>query len=263
MKKILLSAIMIALFLSATSIESLQGQTVGNPAPDFSLQTLDGKTFTLSEQTGKVVFIFLFGNTCTHCLANGPNTQTLYKDFMSNPDFVAIGIDVWDGNASSVTSFKNRTGITYPMALNGSALTSVYSTTYDRILVVDQEGILQFKGTSNASSDVTNMVAEQLEELLKSGATGIDNIDAPRNELYVYPNPVRDYATVQSDFDPGTEVQLSLIGINGQLAVDEIVQTDQSGQIKVDLNSYTAGLYYLRIRSGDVVKGTRIVINGR
>ncbi len=39
----------------------LFGQSVGNPAPDFTLNTIDGDTLSLSDFQGKVVFLFLFG----------------------------------------------------------------------------------------------------------------------------------------------------------------------------------------------------------
>jgi len=34
---------------------------VGDPAPDFTLQKLSGGDFTISEHTGKVIFIFWMG----------------------------------------------------------------------------------------------------------------------------------------------------------------------------------------------------------
>lgn len=39
----------------------LFGQTVGNPAPEFTLNTLDGDTLSLSDYQGKVVFLYFFG----------------------------------------------------------------------------------------------------------------------------------------------------------------------------------------------------------
>ncbi|NJK85193.1 MAG: TlpA family protein disulfide reductase [Bacteroidales bacterium] len=119
------------------SVLLAKGQNVGEPAPDFTLNVLNGGQFKLSDQKGKVVFIFVFGYNCPHCKANGPNTQTgIYEMFMDNSSFVAIGVDTWNGNSSGVESFKATTGITYPLGLNASSIESLYSTTYDRILVV-------------------------------------------------------------------------------------------------------------------------------
>ena len=120
--KIILAGLLITAIFS---IET-NAQNLGSAAPDFTLEKLDGGSFTLSEQSEKIVFIFFFGNSCSHCLANGPNTQTdIYELYKDNPNFVAVGIDTWNGNASAVQSYKSTTGIEYPLLLNGSALEAI------------------------------------------------------------------------------------------------------------------------------------------
>ncbi len=260
MKRIILHTMMIGLFLSSISIAQVHAQKVGDPAPDFSLQTLDGKTFTLSVHKGKVVFIFLFGNNCPHCIANAPNTQLIYETYMSDPEFVAIAIDVWNGNASSVQSFKNRTGLTYPVAIDGASLTSTYSSSYDRILVVDQEGKLHYKALSNATTGLTSIVAEQLEALL-TGSTGVGDSEVSQREFSVYPNPIHDQANVQSGFESGKLVHLSLVDMSGRVVQSESFIADQTGSITLNLSNHPSGVYYLRARSEEKAKGLRVVLS--
>jgi hypothetical protein len=40
--------------------------------------------------------------------------------------------------------------------MDGSSVQSAYSTTYDRIIVVDQGGVIRYKATANATSSVVN-----------------------------------------------------------------------------------------------------------
>lgn len=47
------------------------GAGVGKAAPDFSVPTLDGKTFTLSEQRGKPTVIFFMAYWCGSCVPEG------------------------------------------------------------------------------------------------------------------------------------------------------------------------------------------------
>jgi len=237
-----------------------QAQTIGEKAPDFTVKTLKGDTFTLSEQTDKVVFVFLFGNTCSHCLANGPNTQShIYSVFKEYDDFVAIGIDVWDGSSNLVQSFKNRTGIKYQIGLKGSSVASAYSSTYDRMLVIDQRGILQYKSTANARSSIVAEAAELIESIVGQ-TSGINDIILNDVEHLVFPNPATDIATIQTDYRSGIEVQLHLMDLSGRLLIDEEIEVNQSGQISMDIKDYPAGMYFIRTRSGIKSTSSRFII---
>ena len=50
----------------------------GDPAPDFTLKDLEGKTWTLSELKGQVVFINFWATWCPPCLKELPSMQQLY-----------------------------------------------------------------------------------------------------------------------------------------------------------------------------------------
>jgi hypothetical protein len=56
--KVTLSVIMLFIFIS---INSSVAQGVGDPAPDFTLNSLDNGTIQLSNYLGKVVFLFFVG----------------------------------------------------------------------------------------------------------------------------------------------------------------------------------------------------------
>lgn len=51
-------------------------QNEGEAGPDFQVNTLGGGSFKLSDNQGKVVFVFLFGNTCPPCKAVGPTVES-------------------------------------------------------------------------------------------------------------------------------------------------------------------------------------------
>jgi len=51
---------------------------VGDPAPDFSLVDRKGKTWTLSELKGQVVFINFWATYCPPCMKELPSMQRLY-----------------------------------------------------------------------------------------------------------------------------------------------------------------------------------------
>ena len=123
----------IVMILMIAGTGQLNAQAQGDPAPDFEVDLLepDSATFKLSDQEGKVVLVFLFGNTCPSCLSAGSDVETsIYQVFKDNTNFTAIGIDTWDtsSNKSSVTEFKNTTGISFPLALKGGSIAATYQT---------------------------------------------------------------------------------------------------------------------------------------
>lgn len=131
----------------------------GDEGPNFELVALDGSTFKMSNQGDKVVVLFFFGNSCPTCRAAGPDLEKkLNEAFIDETDYVIIGLDQWDGTKTSVESFKKITGISFPLLLKASSVANSYSTTYDRLIVVDKKGKIVHKGARAAKSDISSVV---------------------------------------------------------------------------------------------------------
>jgi peroxiredoxin len=149
-------------------MELINPVTPANPAPGFTLKSLDGSDVSLSNFKNKVVVLFFFGNNCPSCKAAAPNVESnLVAPFASRTDYMVLGLDQWNGNNASVTAFKAATNVTFPLLLNASSVAAAYKTTYDRIVVIDKAGNIAFNGTQLASSDVTAARAKVTELLAK------------------------------------------------------------------------------------------------
>ena len=155
-----LLTIVTALLVAGTM--PLFGQKEGDPAPDFMVELQGGGTFKLSAHEGKVVFVFLFGNTCPSCVSAGADVETsIYQVFKEDTaNFTAIGLDTWDtsSNETSVSGFKKKTGISFPLGLKAGDIAANYENTYDRLMVIDRQGILIHKGALVARNDIDNAV---------------------------------------------------------------------------------------------------------
>ena len=135
-------------------------------APAFSLTSLDGGTVSLADLTNKVVVLFFLGNSCPLCKASAPVVESsIHQVYSSNSNVVVLGLDQWDGNAASVTSFKNSTGVTFPLLLNASGVASDYGTTYDRLIVIGKDGKIKFSG-NQAARNQAGSVATLIQSLL-------------------------------------------------------------------------------------------------
>jgi peroxiredoxin len=134
-------------------------------APDFTLTSADGSQVSLKDFAEKPLVIFFFGNTCPLCIGAGPKIQADIREKFTTDEVAMIGIDVWDGNQASVLNFKDRTGVTFDLLLEGSSVASDYKTTYDRLFVLNGKGEFIHKGSSSAGNDIDNVV-KAVQDLL-------------------------------------------------------------------------------------------------
>ena len=140
--------------------------TVGESAPSFSLSSSSGGSVSLADFEGKPLVIFFFGSSCPNCIASAPAVESDLFQAYSSDVVSLIGIDTWDGNLAAVDNFQSTTGVTFDLLLNGSNVESNYGITYDRLVIVDADGILAFKGSTAARSNIDD-VKEALNEMLE------------------------------------------------------------------------------------------------
>ncbi len=256
MKKRKLMVVGVTLFFAG--MINLQGQVVGEAAPDFEVGLLGSGTFKLSEQAGKVVFVFLFGNGCPPCKAVAPSIEAnIYQQFKDNPAFKAIGLDTWNSSSSetSVTGFKGMTGVTFPLALMAGSVASVYGTTYDRMMVIDQNGILVFKGTSGAKNDLENVVAAIHQSL---AVTGLENVDTDRSTVRVFPMPATDVVYFESE---ESIRELRMYDVSGKLVMEESYGPGTGTyQRTVSLENLGKGLYFYTLKTEGSTRSGKLLI---
>ncbi len=87
-------------------------------APNFTLETLDGKRVTLSDLRGKVVLINLWTTWCPPCRAETPALETAYEAYKDS-GVVILGVDLTNQDLESdVAAFVQEFGLTYPILLD-------------------------------------------------------------------------------------------------------------------------------------------------
>ena len=92
---------------------------------------------------------------------SGPDTEDHINQVYSNQHFQAIGLDYWSGsNTSTVGGFQQNTGISYPLCMDATATRSVYSAYegLDVSIVIDQNGIVRYRGSGVNLSEITSMI---------------------------------------------------------------------------------------------------------
>jgi peroxiredoxin len=250
--------IFLAALVVSVGMTPSYGQTVGEVGPDFQVNLLGGGTFKLSDNKGKVVFVFLFGNTCPSCKAVGPTVESsIYQKFKGDPDFVAIGLDTWDSSSgdNSVTGFKNSTGISFPLAIKAGSVASAYGTTYDRFMVIDKDGVLAHKSTVGAANDVNNTISVIEQSLIVAGLSGLSAAEAG---VRVYPVP----ADSEVHFESNEPIsQIRIYDAAGKLVLDE---SGFSGAGVLDrtlpVSTLKKGLYFYSLQRADGFVSGKLII---
>lgn len=78
-------------------------------APDFTVPTLDGGTFTLSEQRGKPVVMFVTASWCTTCFKEAEALAKLYDAYRGRLDILALDVDP-SSTPEELARFKEEVG---------------------------------------------------------------------------------------------------------------------------------------------------------
>lgn len=84
--------------------------------------------------------------------------------------------------------------------------------------------------------------------------TTVDRKEMNPLEISYYPNPVKDFLTIDIPI-VNTMCQVKVIDINGQLLKEEL----GSGSLKLDFSSFSPGVYFIKVYSGIEVSGFRVV----
>jgi len=112
------------------------------PAPNFTLQSIDGKTVSLSDFKGKMVFLDFWASWCPPCRMSIPAVEDLNAKFLDREDIVVIGINVGE-NKDAVASFAKQNNMSYLVLLSNDDVLSKYSiTSIPRFVIIDKDGLI-------------------------------------------------------------------------------------------------------------------------
>lgn len=160
---------------SPASSDGTTGQSSDRPksmgGADFSLETVDGKTVSLSDYMGKNVIMLDFWATwCEPCLAAMPHLDGIYRKH-KDKGFVLLSISM-DGpdTVAEVRSYVRRHKLAFPVLLDEeSRAVSLYNPkrTAPYSVLIGRDGSVLHKRDGYHAGDESEIESEIVEALGK------------------------------------------------------------------------------------------------
>jgi hypothetical protein len=144
-----------------------EGPRVGQPAPNFTLRTVDGKeTVQLANVLGRKPVVLVFGNyTCGPFTASYPAVEPVYERFKNDATFLMVyvreahpsdgwnmGAPIkqplsWDERVGVAQQFCKRVTPTLPVLVDemNDPVGHAYSGMPSRLYVIDPRGVVAYK----------------------------------------------------------------------------------------------------------------------
>jgi thiol-disulfide isomerase/thioredoxin len=94
-------------------------------APDFSLDSLDGKILRLSDFRGKAVLLNFWATWCGPCKVEMPWFVDLQKQYGSQ-GLQIIGVAMDDGSKEDIAKFAKDMGVNYPILIGKESVGDQY-----------------------------------------------------------------------------------------------------------------------------------------
>ena len=170
---IVLALILVLVLLAACgdkkdepSVEETTLTAVGELAPDFSVPTIFGSPFKLSDHKGKVVLVNWFATWCAPCVEEMPHLQKEVWEKFRGPDFTMVSI-AREETVQIVQPFVDKHALSWPFAVDPKrrAFAAYAEAFIPRNHVVDREGRIVFQSQGFEKAEFAKMIAVIAGEL--------------------------------------------------------------------------------------------------
>ena len=91
--------------------------TISGPAPNFTLQSRDGKSVSLADLKGQVVMVNFWATWCQPCRQEMPHLEALHKRY-SSLGFTLLGVNVEDNPEGAKKWLDENGPVTFPVLLD-------------------------------------------------------------------------------------------------------------------------------------------------
>ncbi|MDB4353430.1 TlpA family protein disulfide reductase [bacterium] len=138
---------------------------IGQPAPEVSLQLLDGSPFKLSEQTGKIVVLDFWATWCAPCMQTMPLVERAMEQF--DPDKVKLISVNLQESVQQIQPVLERYNLNLTVALDtdGVAAARYEARAIPQLVIIGKDGIVEQLYVGGGPT-VVNQMSESIQAML-------------------------------------------------------------------------------------------------
>ena len=127
---------------------------VNYPAPELSLQNVNGKSESLIDYRDKVVLVNNWATWCPPCKAEIPTLEGYYKTHTTD-GFVIIGVEAGESQ-NDVLKFVQEHDMTYPVwfDLKNAAMNAFHNESLPSSYVIDRNGTVRLAWVGEISNEM-------------------------------------------------------------------------------------------------------------
>lgn len=120
---------------------------LGDPAPVFDLETLDGTRVRSADLAARPYVVNFWASWCVPCRQEAPHLQAFYERW-STQGVEVVGI-VWNDTRDDARDFRRQFGLSFPQALDPTGRTAIDFGVFGipETYLVDGDGIVRAKLT--------------------------------------------------------------------------------------------------------------------
>jgi len=170
---VIVAVLMVGLLTAAALAKSFF--KVGDPAPNFTLETLDGQTVSLAQYKGKVVVLGLF-HICEPCLIQGTELQKVHEAFQGK-NVQVLGVNSAGNSKEKVKEFLKEfpVKVSYPYMVDPKKETDkLYGggRFIPNVYIIDQDGKIRWQRVGTMEIGAAEVIKAEVEKLLAPGKSG-------------------------------------------------------------------------------------------
>ena len=138
--------------------EELKKEMLDKPAPDFSLQDIEGKTVSLADLKGKTLILDFWATWCGPCVRSFPAMQKAVDKFKEDENIQFLFINTWergDNVLKNVTKFIEDKKYNFHVLMDlESKVVEAYGVEgIPTKFIVDKKGKIRFKSVGFGGND--------------------------------------------------------------------------------------------------------------
>jgi len=162
-------------------------------------------------------------------------------------------LDYYNGSTTQLNSYKQSTGISYPLGLMASAIGNSYGVRNEWTVVVDQQGIIRYKAFGVNVAAINAVIDNLLV------ATGVDEESATLRDFELkqnFPNPFNPTTSIAFTIAAAQKMSLKIYDAQGRLVQTLIDAPFAAGRHEVEWNGLNqqngaaaSGVYFYILQS--------------